>query len=108
MFVYTEDATVWNTETHKWDVTTGATWAGEGTITVTNHSSEAVTATPTWRAAADGVVMTFTGEGALAACAATEDGAEKTVAPSTTFTAKVTAGAIAADGKIGTIVVTIA
>lgn len=106
-FTYTEAATKWNTQTHKWDETNASSWAGEGTITVKNHSSKAVTATPSWAAAVEGVVVSFEGESALGACPVDADDA---AVPSTTFSAKVTAGAITAEtaGKIGTITVTIA
>ena len=102
-FTYTEAATVWDTEDHVWVETNAASWDGEGTITVANHSSEAISATPSWAAAADGVVMSFDKAFAnIAACGVEED------APEATFTAEITAGAIAADAKIGTITVTIA
>ncbi|MDM8247265.1 hypothetical protein QUW49_01220 [Lacrimispora saccharolytica] len=39
----------WNPETHKYEDGTVAGWAaGNGTITVTNHSNTAITATPTY------------------------------------------------------------
>lgn len=41
----------WNPETHEYEDATAAGWAaGNGTITVTNHSNTAITATPTYTA----------------------------------------------------------
>lgn len=45
-FTYTEGGSYgWNTDTHQYDVLdSDAGWSGQGTITVTNHSNAAVTA----------------------------------------------------------------
>ncbi len=41
----------WNPENHEYEDATAAGWAaGNGTITVTNHSNAAITATPTYTA----------------------------------------------------------
>ena len=41
----------WNPETHEYEDATAAGWAaGNGTITVTNHSNTAITATPSYTA----------------------------------------------------------
>lgn len=41
----------WNPRTHEYEDATAAGWAaGNGTITVTNHSNTAITATPTYTA----------------------------------------------------------
>ncbi len=62
-FTYAAAQRVWDTDNYEWDTTQAAGWSVvEGktnTITVVNHSSEAITATFTWTAAAN-----FTGVGA--------------------------------------------
>ena len=102
-FTFTSGET-WNVEDHAWDLTEGA---GEWTIvdkniTVTNHSSLAVTATAAYNG--DGA-FTFTNNDAeVAACAEGGD------APAETIVATFVPGdlTIDKDGALGTITVTIA
>lgn len=107
-FKYTEAGTVWNTTEHRWDPIgseeSAAKWEGQGTITVKNHSSEAISATPSWDAEAD-VVMGFD---KTFANVATAEGTAKDAAPSATIVATIESGAIEADATLGTIIVTIA
>ena len=109
-FTYTTNATEWNVDTHMWDVTEEAAWAGAGTITVTNHSDVKVTASAAYAAVEGGnTAMAFTNnhaEGAAPAVSASADAVS--AAPAATIGATVSAGTITESGKIGTITVTIA
>lgn len=108
-FKYTEAGTVWNTAEHKWDPIAGeeaaAKWEGQGTITVKNHSSEPISATPKWTAGDDGVVMGFN---KTFVNVATAENTAKDAAPAETIVATIESGAIEADATLGTITVTIA
>ena len=61
-FTYTEASEgTWDPTTHSYKDTAAGSWStNKGTITVTNHSNVAVTATLGFTSAVDGVIGTFT------------------------------------------------
>ena len=115
-FTYNAETKEWNTDTHSYDVT-GGSWAeGTGSITVTNHSNIAITATPTWTPGTDysSVTLGFTysnGESALNVAAATEGTDEQNGTASSGTITVTPGGSLASTANntvIGTITVTIA
>ena len=116
-FTYNEGGKSWNAGTHSYD-TTEAGWAeSNASITVTNHSNTAITATPTWTAA-DGygdVTMSFANESGAEitylALATADNGTDGAAGTATSGIIKVTPGgtlaATANNVTIGTITVTI-
>lgn len=109
-FTYTDADTVWDPATHTYVPTSEPYWS-EGTITVTNHSNDAITATAAYAAeeAYKDIAMTFSAASVTVATADNGvDGAAGT-AVTETITVK-PEGALAegiADVKIGTITITI-
>lgn len=101
----------WNPTTHEYEGGTEASWTpGNATITVTNHSNAAITATPSYQPESEfeSASMTFDKDSFEVASAdnATESGAGTPV----TGTLEVTpSGSLpeGADGTIGTITITI-
>lgn len=101
-----EKAAVWDPVTHTYSEKTPATWEGEGTITVTNHSNTQISAVPAFAAAAgfDEVSMKFSPEKLTVDTAETGNKAQSgtiTVTPSGDMTETKDST------KIGTITVTI-
>lgn len=106
----------WNPKTHNYDGATAAGWStNKGTITVTNHSNVAVTATLAW---AQNTNLTGTITGTFTETSGTADdkvlelatavGTTFAGAPSATAEFGISGDAIAADETLGTITVTIA
>lgn len=62
-FTYTAADTVWNPQTHTYDPITEPYWS-DGMITVTNHSNDAITATPGYAAESEyeNITMDFSNE----------------------------------------------
>ena len=113
-FTYTVSGTQdWDPDEHKYTDNTTAVWTASGNdIVVVNHSNKAIEATLSFESAVNGINGTFTESSGTA-----NDGvlslpaAENTVvssAPSATALFNITSGSITADGKIGTITVSIA
>ena len=109
-FTYTDADTIWDAATHTYVATSEPYWS-EGTITVTNHSNDAITATASYTAVEEykDITMTFSAESVTVATADNGvDGAAGT-AVTETITVK-PEGALAegvTDVKIGTITVKI-
>lgn len=109
-FTYTDADTIWDAATHTYVPTSEPYWS-EGTITVTNHSNDTVTASASYTAEAgyENIAMTFSSASVTVATADNGvDGAAGT-AVTETITVK-PEGALAegvADVKIGTITITI-
>lgn len=116
-FTYTEAATLWKPGEHKWEETSDATWAGEGVLTVKNHSSKAVTAKFAYAPNGNDTEMAFTisdvavpAEGvSVNAPLETEENAATTDPGKVEVTCKIVAGTISNEeaAKIGGITVTI-
>lgn len=113
-FTYTVSGTQdWDPDEHKYTDNTTAVWTASGNdIVVVNHSNKAIEATLSFESAVNGINGAFTESSGTA-----NDGilsipaAENTVvssAPSATALFNITSGSITADGKIGTITVSIA
>lgn len=102
----------WNPETHEYENGTAAGWAaGNGTITVTNHSNTAITATPSYTAK-DGFESAGMNFSVAALEVATADnGVDGAAGSAVTGTITVTpSGSLpegTADATIGTITITI-
>lgn len=116
-FTYTEGSQgTWNPETHSYDGTTDGGWSTEtATITVTNHSNAAITATCSFEATATGVVGKFDGETTKTLTVASADAdAYRTAvegvypAPSESTEFGISGAAITENAALGTITVTIA
>ena len=100
----------WDPETHQYSGSSEGAWtASNDSITVTNHSNAAVTATASYQAETgyESTTMTFGNNGATVATAV---GTEVASAPSATITVTPsgTLAQSANGGKIGTITVSIA
>ena len=105
-FTYNAGTTTWNPSTHKYDAAgTAASWTdNQGTVTVTNHSNAAVTATVSFEPSGDVNVAIENAEIELPSAEG-----KATTATELIGTATLTAsGAPTATGKIGTVKVTIA
>ena len=102
-FTYTDASQgTWNPETHQYDGGAEAAWtASDDSITVTNHSNAAVTATASYEAdpGYETTDMTF---GNNAATVATAEGTEVAEAPSATITVTPT-GSLAQSATGGTL-----
>lgn len=116
-FTYTEgSAGTWNPNTHSYEGTTNGGWSTEtATITVTNHSNAAITATCSFEATATGVVGKFDGETTktLNVESADADAYRTAVegvypAPSASTEFGISGAAITENAALGTITVTIA
>ncbi len=109
-FTYTDADTKWNPQTHTYDPTSEPFWS-EGTITITNHSNAAVTATSSYTAEAgyEGISMTFSNESVNVATA--DNGVDGAAGSAVTETIKAKPeGALSegvSDVKIGMITITI-
>ena len=109
-FTYTDADTVWNPQTHIYDPVSEPYWS-EGTITVTNHSNDAITATASYTAepAYQDIRMTFSSASVEVASADNGENGAAGNAMAATITVK-PEGALAegtSDVKIGTITVEI-
>lgn len=106
----------WNPTTHKYDNVVAAGWSTDtATITVTNHSNVAVTATLKWEkntALTGTITGTFTEtsgtENDSVLALATAVGTAYDAAPSASAEFGISGDAITASGDLGTITVTIA
>ena len=116
-FTYTEAGTEWNPRDHKWETLSEATWAGTGSISLENHSSQPVTATFDYTPDGNDTVMEFkngdvvvSGGVLINAPAVTAEGAETTAPGKATITTAIVSGTVANEelAKIGSITVTIA
>ena len=120
-FTYTEgSAGTWNPETHSYDGTTNGGWSTDtATITVTNHSNVAVTATLAWAkntALTGNITGTFTETSGtaddkvleLASAAEGESLNNVDKAPTASAEFGISGDAITANATLGTITVTIA
>ena len=113
-FTYTVSGTQdWDPEEHKYTENTTAVWTASGNdIVVVNHSNKAIEATLSFESAVNGINGAFTessgtaNDGILSLPAA--ENTEVSSAPSATALFNITSGSITADGKIGTITVSIA
>ena len=113
-FTYTVSGTQdWDPEEHKYTDNTTAVWTASGNdIVVVNHSNKAIEATLSFESAVNGINGAFTessgtaNDGILSLPAA--ENTEVSSAPSATALFNITSGSITADGKIGTITVSIA
>lgn len=110
-FTYTDAGEgTWNPENHEYTGGSEAAWtSSDDSITVTNHSNAAVTATASYKADAgyESTTMTFGNNGATVATAV---GTQRNSAPKATITVTPTGtlSQSANGGKIGTITVEIA
>ena len=113
-FTYTVSGTQdWDPDEHKYTDNTTAVWTASGNdIVVVNHSNKAIEATLSFESAVNGINGAFTessgtaNDGILSLPAA--ENTEVSSAPSATALFNITSGSITADGKIGTITVSIA
>ena len=113
-FTYTVSGTQdWDPDEHKYTDNTTAVWTASGNdIVVVNHSNKAIEATLSFESAVNGINGAFTessgtaNDGVLSLPAA--ENTEVSSAPSATALFNITSGSITADGKIGTITVSIA
>ena len=113
-FTYTVSGTQdWDPDEHKYTDNTTAVWTASGNdIEVVNHSNKAIEATLSFESAVNGINGAFTessgtaNDGILSLPAA--ENTEASSAPSATALFNITSGSITADGKIGTITVSIA
>lgn len=101
----------WNPTTHKYENATEAGWTGTGTVTVTNHSNTAITATPSYKAndAYKAAGMTFSV--AALNIATADNGANGAAGTAQTGTITVAPNGTLPEGtknaEIGTITITI-
>ncbi len=113
-FTYTgASAGTWNPDTHAYDGATAAAWTCEenaNAITITNHSNAEVTVGLSSEMN-DGISGKFTDKVSADALSSvkleTAEGTEYAAAPSATVYFEITGGDVAADGKIGTLTVSL-
>lgn len=109
-FTYTDADTKWDPTTHTYVPTSEPYWS-EGSITVTNHSNDAVTASVSYTAEADyaDITMTFSSESVSVATA--DNGVDGAAGTAVSETITVTPEGALTEGvsevKIGTITITI-
>ncbi len=109
-FTYTDaSAGTWNPDTHAYDGATEADWTCEenaNAISITNHSNAAVTVGLS-ASMNDGIIGAFSDNSTAGTLSSVElvtaEGTEYAAAPTTTVYFNVTGGEVAADGKIGTL-----
>ena len=109
-FTYTDADVIWDTETHTYVPTSEPYWS-EGSITVTNHSNDAVTAVAAYTAEAEYSNIALTFSKAQVTVASADNGVDGAAGTPVTETITVKPeGALpegAADVKIGTITISI-
>lgn len=109
-FTYTDADTIWDASTHTYVATSDPYWS-DGTITITNHSNAAVTATASYvaEAAYSDIDMTFSNESVTIATA--DNGVAGAAGTAVTETINVKPEGALAEGvtdvKIGTITISI-
>lgn len=103
---------VWDPESHSYSDAVPASWSGSGTVTITNHSNTALDVTPSYTmdSGYEATTLTFTADGeAIDGSVVVGSAADTNAAVKKVIT--VTPGgslASTADGKIGTVTVTVA
>ena len=102
----------WNPGTHSYNENTSGSWTATGNnITVTNHSNVAVEAELSFAASVNGIIGKFTESSDIAndslLSLPSAVGTSVANAPSATATFNITGGSVSADGKIGSITVSI-
>lgn len=102
----------WNPGTHSYNENTSGSWTATGNnITVTNHSNVAVEAELSFAASVNGIIGKFTESSDIAndsvLSLASAVNTSFANAPSATATFNITGGSVSADGKIGSITVSI-
>ncbi len=104
-FEYTEGGEVWNTETHKYETTTGG-WSAEGKeISVTNHSNADIKADLAFTSNIEGLKGKFSKSRIKLA---TAEGTTREQAPADSTKFSVSGAGIESDTTLGNITVTIA